>query len=57
MAAEHGFETSELGISCADDLISGDVYLTVKGTSAEAGHAGEVGRGKRANGLITPTVR
>lgn len=31
-----------------------DVYLTVTGTSAEAGDDGEVGRGNRANGLITP---
>ena len=29
-------------------------YLTVTGTSAEAGDDGEVGRGNRANGLITP---
>jgi len=30
------------------------VYLTVTGTSAEAGDDGQVGRGNRANGLITP---
>lgn len=30
------------------------VYLTITGTSAEAGDDGEVGRGNRANGLITP---
>ncbi len=29
-------------------------YLTVTGTSAEAGDDGQVGRGNRANGLITP---
>lgn len=29
-------------------------YLTVSGTSAEAGDDGEAGRGNRANGLITP---
>lgn len=29
-------------------------YLTVTGTSAEAGDDGEVGRGNRVNGLITP---
>ncbi len=28
--------------------------MTVTGTSAEAGDDGEVGRGNRANGLITP---
>ena len=41
-------------INVADDLASGDVYLTVSGTSAEAGDDGEVGRGNRASGLITP---
>ena len=30
------------------------VYLTVTGTSCECGDAGQVGRGNRANGLITP---
>lgn len=30
------------------------VYLTVSGTSAEMGDDGSVGRGNRANGLITP---
>jgi len=32
----------------------GNVYLTVTGTSAEAGDDGEAGRGNRVNGLITP---
>jgi S-adenosylmethionine synthetase len=32
----------------------GSVYLTVTGTSAEAGDDGEAGRGNRVNGLITP---
>jgi S-adenosylmethionine synthetase len=36
--------------SPADDLF----YLTVTGTSAEHGDDGMVGRGNRANGLITP---
>lgn len=31
-----------------------DIYLTVTGTSAEMGDDGSVGRGNRANGLITP---
>ena len=31
-----------------------DVYLTVTGLSAEMGDDGQVGRGNRANGLITP---
>ncbi|MHA1487030.1 MAG: methionine adenosyltransferase, partial [Promethearchaeota archaeon] len=30
------------------------LYLTITGTSAEAGDDGEVGRGNRSNGLITP---
>ena len=30
------------------------MYLTVTGTSAESGDDGEVGRGNRINGLITP---
>ncbi len=30
------------------------MYLTVTGTSAEAGDDGQAGRGNRANGLITP---
>ncbi len=30
------------------------MYLTVTGTSAEAGDDGQVGRGNRVNGLITP---
>jgi S-adenosylmethionine synthetase len=33
----------------------GDLYLTVTGLSAEQGDDGEVGRGNRINGLITPT--
>lgn len=41
-------------MNTADDPSSGSVYLTVTGTSAEAGDDGEVGRGNRASGLITP---
>lgn len=41
-------------VNTADDPGSGRIYLTVTGTSAEAGDDGEVGRGNRANGLITP---
>jgi S-adenosylmethionine synthetase len=33
---------------------SGEFYLTVTGTSAEAGDDGQAGRGNRTNGLITP---
>ena len=41
-------------INTADAPATGSIYLTVTGTSAEAGDDGEVGRGNRANGLITP---
>jgi S-adenosylmethionine synthetase len=44
----------EVDINTGDDLESGNVYITVTGTSAEAGDDGEVGRGNRVNGLITP---
>ena len=40
-------------LNVADDPESGSVYLTVSGTSAEMGDDGSVGRGNRANGLIT----
>ena len=41
-------------VNAADRPAAGQVYLTVTGTSAEAGDDGQVGRGNRANGLITP---
>ncbi|VVC03923.1 S-adenosylmethionine synthase [Candidatus Burarchaeum australiense] len=41
-------------INTGDDVKKGSVYLTVSGTSAEMGDDGEVGRGNRVNGLITP---
>jgi S-adenosylmethionine synthetase len=44
----------EVAVNVADDMERGDLFLTVSGTSAEAGDDGEVGRGNRANGLITP---
>ena len=44
----------EVDINTADDIESGSVYLTLTGTSAEAGDDGAVGRGNRVNGLITP---
>lgn len=44
-------------VNAADDLERGEVFLTVTGTSAEAGDDGEVGRGNRASGLITPYRR
>lgn len=44
----------EVAINAADGDTPESLYLTVTGTSAEAGDDGEVGRGNRANGLITP---
>ncbi len=41
-------------INTGDDIKKGSVFLTVTGTSAEMGDDGSVGRGNRANGLITP---
>jgi S-adenosylmethionine synthetase len=41
-------------VNAADDLAHERVFLTVTGTSAEAGDDGEAGRGNRASGLITP---
>ncbi|PSP47770.1 S-adenosylmethionine synthetase [Halobacteriales archaeon QH_7_69_31] len=44
----------EVHVNTADDYGSGSIYLTTTGTSAEQGDDGSVGRGNRANGLITP---
>jgi len=41
-------------VNAADDISTESLYLTVTGTSAESGDDGEVGRGNRVNGLITP---
>ena len=41
-------------INTGDDIKKESVFLTVTGTSAEHGDDGSVGRGNRANGLITP---
>ncbi len=43
-----------VSVNAADNRAENSVYLTVTGTSAEAGDDGEAGRGNRANGLITP---
>lgn len=48
------------GLDCAAEVNTADgetadaIYLTVSGLSAEAGDDGQVGRGNRVNGLITP---
>lgn len=44
----------EVAVNTADDPEAGAFYLTVTGTSAEAGDDGQTGRGNRASGLITP---
>lgn len=44
----------EVAVNAADDLALSSVYLTVSGSSAEAGDDGSAGRGNRANGLIAP---
>ncbi len=44
----------EIDVNTADDPELGRFYLTVTGCSMEAGDDGSVGRGNRANGLITP---
>lgn len=49
---EHLGREVELFINTADT--KGSVYITVTGTSAEQGDDGQVGRGNRVNGLITP---
>lgn len=41
-------------LNLADEEEKGSVYITLTGTSAEAGDDGQVGRGNRVNGLITP---
>ncbi len=41
-------------VNTADDYDRGVYYLTVTGLSMENGDDGSVGRGNRANGLITP---
>ena len=54
VAKEYTKREVEIEINTGDDLENGNVYITVTGTSAEAGDDGEVGRGNRVNGLITP---
>lgn len=44
----------EIGVNVGDEIDSERIYLTVTGTSAEAGDDGQTGRGNRVNGLITP---
>ena len=54
VAQAHTDRAVTVHVNTADDVESGSIYLTVTGTSAEQGDDGSVGRGNRANGLITP---
>ncbi len=54
VARNHTDREVEVHVNTADDYEEGAIYLTVTGTSAEQGDDGSVGRGNRANGLITP---
>lgn len=49
-----GHKADDVVVNAADDLAKEQIFLTVTGTSAEAGDDGQVGRGNRATGLITP---
>ncbi len=54
IAAEYTDRDINVYVNTADDYDEGAIYLTVTGTSAEQGDDGSVGRGNRANGLISP---
>ncbi|WP_207589303.1 methionine adenosyltransferase [Halomontanus rarus] len=54
VASEYTDREVNVHVNTADDYEEGSIYLTVTGTSAEQGDDGSVGRGNRANGLITP---
>jgi S-adenosylmethionine synthetase len=53
-AREAGGGEVEVAVNAADGDTESSIYLTVTGLSAEAGDDGQVGRGNRSNGLITP---
>ena len=53
-ATSLGFSSCRVSVNAGDDVVAGQIYLTVTGTSAESGDDGQVGRGNRVNGLITP---
>ncbi|WP_336038195.1 methionine adenosyltransferase [Halobacterium yunchengense] len=54
IATEYTDREVTVHVNTADDYDAGSIYLTTTGTSAEQGDDGSVGRGNRANGLITP---
>ena len=53
-ARRHTGRSLQVEVNTADDPDRDSIFLTVTGTSAEAGDDGEAGRGNRTNGLITP---
>ena len=53
-AHEVGGGEIEVAVNAADGDSESSIYLTVTGLSAESGDDGQVGRGNRSNGLITP---
>ena len=54
VARERTVREVAVTVNGADDDARRRAYLTVTGTSAEAGDDGQVGRGNRVNGLIAP---
>ena len=52
----NNLKLKKVDLNALDDLSGNEdtIYLTVTGTSAEMGDDGEVGRGNRQTGLITP---
>ncbi len=54
VAREYTDREVTVHVNTADSYEEGAIYLTTTGTSAEQGDDGSVGRGNRANGLITP---
>jgi len=54
LATEYTDREVTAHVNTADNYEQGSIYLTTTGTSAEQGDDGSVGRGNRANGLITP---
>ncbi len=55
VASDSGFEKIDLNLNTLDARGRGlaGIYTTVTGTSAEEADSGEVGRGNRANGIIS----
>ncbi len=54
LSRQFDLPASRIALNMADDIPRGSIYLSVTGTSAESGDDGQVGRGNRLNGLITP---